>query len=145
MHKAVENLLTLIRKGKLLGPATFDGLNIDSCLDIRDQPPFDPQWMQVNEQIEAMAAADPIDEQTVAQISSVAEAAFKTTFKLSASSDLAGYISDDFELIAKALSLGFEHEWLNALLQSYCKGQFPKGELEPRPGRLADVLEHDFR
>ncbi len=54
--------------------------------------------------------------------------------------ELAPAISDDFDLIARALSIGFSDPWLNALFLSYSTGEFPCGHLEGVPGTLSELV-----
>ncbi len=136
----LEKLTVMIEKGRLLSPEMFGGLDIDAALDQRDSPEFDEHWMNIYNKVEEESSAEPLGERELSRVERAAEVAYKTSFQNSESPELAGYISDDFDLIAKALLLSFNDSWLNSLLASYCDGRFPKGKLEPVPGQLSAVL-----
>lgn len=53
----------------------------------------------------------------------------KETGEFTGDSDLAGYVSDDFGLIADARVLGYQDLWLDKLVACYEKGMIPCGSL----------------
>jgi hypothetical protein len=73
-------------------------------------------------------------------VESIREIAFKITYDSTESSDLASYISDDFGLIAEALFLNYNDDWLNALLKEYTKSKVPHNTLIPLKGKLEEFI-----
>ena len=63
-------------------------------------------------------------------IDELREWAFKRALVISSHADIAASVSDDFELIARALQVDWSDEWLAALWLEYRAGRFPCGELE---------------
>lgn len=61
-------------------------------------------------------------------IDKIREEAFRKTYRLTEESDLAGYVSDDFELFSKAIEWNDYNEWFNGLFERYVLGNFPCGE-----------------
>lgn len=52
-----------------------------------------------------------------------------TVYEKSEDDELAGYISDDFGLIADSRRLGYSDEWLDKLIACYEKERLPCGTL----------------
>src|SRR5262249_43961529 len=99
------------------------------------------RWMDVYRQVQALMNASEIGKAAEVGVNRLCELAYLQAFETWGSSDLAGYIADDFELIGNALAMGFTTPWLNALLHRYSNHRFPHGELEPRNGRLFEQLQ----
>ncbi len=115
------------------------GKNIDELLDLRDEDKFDKKWVDVYHQIENQK--DKIKNKKL--IDDIRKEAFLKAYSLFKSSDLASYVSDDFELISKALEIGYHNKWLNGLFQCYLSNIFPCGEIrrkkEDLPMRKKEV------
>lgn len=98
---------------------------VDEMLDSRDSHNFEKDWLQVSHEIEHREKLNPLPEPTLAELDKIRETAYKAVFSVTENSDLAAYVSDDFELIGKALALNFNDEWLTRLWSTYLKGSFP--------------------
>ena len=59
----------------------------------------------------------------------VREQEFQMIYEFTGNGDLAGYVSDDFGLIADAKLLGYEDLWLNKLCTCYENRTIPCGSL----------------
>lgn len=103
----------------------FSALDIDEVLDSRDDDAFDDQWSRVYGEIEALKppCSDPH------QNRDLRERAFRIVYRRSGSAELAGYLSDDFGLIADSMALGYSDRWLDRLIGCYQAGTVPFGEL----------------
>lgn len=138
---ALEKLSNLIISGCLLSEEVFIVDDLDSILDGREETTFDEQWIRnynvINEKREL------IDFKTKEIIDSIRESAYKITYNFIQSPDLAGHVSDDFGLIAEALVLNHNDEWLNALGKAYAENKIPYGILKPLKGKLIEVLLGD--
>lgn len=118
----VNTLLADLKEGRLLREQNFEGLDIEAVLDERDEAPFADHWMQAFEQCASDSAV--AEEEVLRQIR---ETAFKRTLTLTGEPELAGYVSDDFGLIASyLLQEGEQNSFVNQLLNSYTQGNMPR-------------------
>lgn len=102
----------------------LDALDIDAALDNRDEEGFDECWMKASVLTAENERTTP--RKDLHRINQIREKAFKLSYAATRYAELASCISDDFELIAKSLSLGKSDSWaINHLLNSYMKGIFP--------------------
>ena len=91
----------------------------DTELDARDADGFTEAWTASYDQVNAIADA----EDTI--IAEIRESVFKQVFRLTQNPDLAGYVSDDFGLVAMAFENKMDLAFITALWESYTKGIFP--------------------
>ena len=130
----IEILLKAVDDGALLGPNTFANLepeDVDEILNARDRPAFEVEWLRAAEQMDAVN----LSETEAAGLLHLREKTFRTTDRaFSDVSEASGYISDDFELIGKAIAGHRENEFLAGLLEGYLKGQIPHTVIVPSPG-----------
>jgi hypothetical protein len=134
----LEKLRDLLLSGSLLSKHTFDIDDIELLLDNRDISVFDNEWIRNYNEIKAMKTSIPPEVNKL--VESIREIAFKITYDSTESSDLASYISDDFGLIAEALFLNYNDDWLNALLKEYTKSKVPHNTLIPLKGKLEEFI-----
>ncbi len=100
----------------------------DDLLDARDGQPFDGEWMRCYSAVQDVEVEGELQTKNVT-IDELREWAFKRAYGLSGHAELAAYVADDFELIARALQADYSDEWLGALWQSYRAGRFPCGDI----------------
>jgi hypothetical protein len=120
MHP-IEMLLRAVNDGHLLGPETFADIASEEILAKRDSPEFEREWLRLFDQLKDTI----LNQDQVATLKRLRETAFKAAFRYTADADLSGYVSDDFELIAKGVTAGKEDNFLNTLLESYSIGRIP--------------------
>ena len=99
----------------------YEELDIDDILDKRESDPFDSEWMRVYRELKKGKKFDDTTE--------IEKKAFVTVYEKSHNDELAGYISDDFGLIADGKVLSYADEWLDKLAVCYEKAIIPCGEL----------------
>lgn len=102
----------------------YEELDIDEILDKRESDPFDSEWMRVYQAIKELKKGKKFDDTT-----DIEEKAYITVYEKSNNDELAGYISDDFGLIADSKTLNYSDEWLDKLVACYEKAIIPCGEL----------------
>lgn len=102
----------------------FEDQELDELLDEREIEEFEKQWLKCYEEIKQLEHKI----QGLELIDKIREEAFRKTDRRREDSDLAGYVSDDFELFSKAIELNYHNEWLDGLFESYVLGKFPCGE-----------------
>lgn len=122
----LQKIIKRIEKKGIFSQDRFENSDIDMLLDLREEEPFDSEWMRVFYILEQKE----ISESEKYDIERIREKAYLVTYEVSGSSYIAGYVSDDFEIIAKAYIIGLNDKWLNALIWSYTMNEFPCGDLK---------------
>lgn len=114
----------------LLGKVDFSAPGLaDDLLDARDNQHFDEQWMRVYSAVQDTEVEGELQTKN-AMIDELREWAFKHAHGVSGNAEIAGYVADDFEILARALQANYSDEWLGVLWQEYREGRFPCGELD---------------
>lgn len=135
--KINECLYNMLKEG-LFRIELFKEKDIDELLDLRDVKEFDKRWMEVYKHLELLR--DEIKDRKL--IDDIRKEAFFKANSLSNSSEFAGYVSDDFELISEALEIGYNNKWLNGLFNCYLSNKFPCGQIEMYEKDLASQVEN---
>ncbi|MBR3823615.1 MAG: hypothetical protein IKJ39_00285 [Lachnospiraceae bacterium] len=117
---------TLIEK---LEQIDFGTLDIDEILDNRDAKVFDAEWIRVYEVVEAIKNNENYSEVEKQNNTKIRERVFLMIYEYTKDADLAGYISDDFGLIADAKLLGYNDVWLDKMVSCYENSIIPCGSL----------------
>lgn len=131
----LQNLKELLENGQIIHFGKMSEEEIAAMLDSRDREDFEGEWLRVFNELE-----DQADFQD-ANIEKIREAAYKKSFEATNHSELAAYVADDFELIAKSLEIGYNDEWLNSLFLSYLQGVFPHSKLPLKKSGVELMLE----
>lgn len=139
MTKQLQKIIHLINTGNLLSTKIFSAIDIDDALDRRDSEPFDSHWISAFNETESIYKKMALNEQVIASINKIRELAFKAVNE-AADSEIAAYVSDDFELIAKSVVINSTNLWVSALFSTYISGNFPYGDLEPQRTEIAHLL-----
>lgn len=113
----------------LLKQIDFSTLDIDELLDNRDAAVFDAEWIRVYNAVESLKNVENYSYIEKNRNSEVREQVFRIIYELSNAGDLAGYVSDDFGLIADAELLGYKDSWLDKLRSCYENKTIPCGRL----------------
>lgn len=116
-----KQMLELLDK---LSQINYEELDIDDFLDQRDSDPFDSEWVRVYQSLEELKKG-----KTVEDTREIEKKAYITVYEKSEDDELAGYVSDDFGLIADSKRLGYSDEWLDKLISCYENARIPCGEL----------------
>ncbi|MFB6363462.1 hypothetical protein ACFCP7_05275 [Paenibacillus elgii] len=117
---AASEILSTLVDGAFLERVFNKEVDWDAELDARDEAEFAETWRSSYDKLEAI---DPSEDTVIREIR---ETVFKQTFQITQSPELAGYVSDDFGLIAKAFENKIDIEFVNHLWDSYMKGCFPR-------------------
>lgn len=133
----MQALLKKLQESNLFNTKNFQQLEIDDALDMRDEPDFEDDWMRVSDALEEMECSA----EDATMIKEICKQAFLAVYHVTESGELAGYVSDDFELIAKAALSGYEDAWLNALIFTYAEGRFPYEALKPAECSLNEAMQ----
>jgi hypothetical protein len=98
---------------------------LQRMLNTRDSLEFDHKWTEACQRVAQAEVIHNLEEEDVDTIAEIREIAFKRAYEVCQSSELSGYVSDDFDMIARAVRAGCLDGWLNELWSSYRSGQFP--------------------
>lgn len=134
-NERLNNLQELLENGQIIHFGKMSEEEIAEMLDNRDREEFEGEWLRVFHKLEDQ------NDFNSATITKIRETAFKKTFEITKNGELAGYVADDFELIAKSLQSGFDDEWLNSLFLSYLQGIFPHSKLTLKKSGVELMLE----
>lgn len=107
-----------------LSKVDFEGFDPDDFLAQRESNPFDGEWMRVYQAIEALKKDHVVDSTREFE-----KKAYITVYEKTEADEVAGYIADDFGLIADSKSLGYSDEWLDKLIFCYKNARIPYGKL----------------
>lgn len=133
---AVQRLISSIGRGAVLNQTTFESLDSVAALGGRDDRAFEAEWLRVHEALTAL----PLNPEAEEQVTRLCEAAFKRIYEVSEDPELAGEVSDDLDLVGRALTHHWNDPWLNGLLRTYLQHGFPHGSIEPVPGTIDDLI-----
>jgi wyosine [tRNA(Phe)-imidazoG37] synthetase (radical SAM superfamily) len=124
--KVREKLTTIldeiiIKLGNLNEEAIYE------ILDSREIDLFDNNWVGAYEALKQQLETLNENEKKELDefLEEIRKEAFIKTMKASKSSDLAAYVSDDFEMIGKALIIEFTNSFIDSLLNIYDSGIVP--------------------
>lgn len=104
---------------------SMKNIDLDELLDLRDVEVFESEWIRVYDNLAEVV----LETNQKKEVDEIRKLSFIKAYNMFESSDIAACISDDFELICKAYISGYEDNWLNSLIMSYVRGEFPCGEL----------------
>ena len=121
----LDKLKVKIETNQIIKKGFFDDYDLDMLLDMRDDEEFDSEWIRVYDILNQVE----MEQNTKKAIDDIREKSFLIAYNLSDSSDIASCVSDDFEIICKAYVLDYNDNWLNSLIMSYARGEFPCGKL----------------
>lgn len=96
-----------------------------SCLDERDRSPFDSEWVKADKLISGEVAKHPEKKSIEDLTDKYRKLFFDKVIRATGSSDLAAYVSEDFELIVGAAKLSIPNRFILTLLESYEKDIVP--------------------
>ena len=122
----LNNLLIEVESNRVIRVPLFENCDLEELLDMRDDEEFDSEWMRVYDALNEFEIGDFEKK----KIDDIREKSFLKAYNLSESSDIAGCVSDDFEIICKAYLTNYNDMWVNSLIMSYVNGKFPCGRLE---------------
>lgn len=118
-------LLQAIQKTPFFPPEYYAHLDEATVLNQRDAAPFDTHWVAAFNEIESAWQAFKADQSTKNLVQNLRKHSFMAVSRATQQSEIAGYVADDMELIAKAQLLGMQSPFVACLWQVYLAGQFP--------------------
>ena len=138
---ALQNIEQLVFANALPAEQAFDAVDYNALLDARDADEFSIPWADAWDLATKAFDASTTNQKIKERLDSVREHIFKRIYNLTQNSDLASYISDDFDLIIKCLATNTQNAWVNALWLTYKEGGIPSSNLVQVPGDLTSIIE----
>jgi hypothetical protein len=140
MAGTLQDLKSHLEGNTIFNKNIFADIDYNAVLDERDKPPFDTEWVRVDKVVNSTKKDNRLSDDQWQLIDEIRYIAFMKTGEFAGQHEICSYISDDFGLIATALALGYEDDWLNALWASFKGGKIPCGELESVEGSLGALI-----
>lgn len=126
--ETLKRLLDEITSGELILARTFVRDDLEQILDRRDEGAFEKPWLACSERItSAWEQAEPAED-VKGLMDEVRKQSFLVVSRATHQHEIASYVSDDFELIAKSIALGLGDAYAEALLATYRAGGIPRAE-----------------
>lgn len=123
----VREKLTTILDEIIIKLGSLDEEAVYEILDSRETEPFDSNWVRAYEALKQQLENFNENEKKELDefLEEIRKDAFIKTMKAYQSSDLAAYVSDDFEMIGTALIIEFSNSFIDSLLNLYDLGIVP--------------------
>jgi hypothetical protein len=126
MPQSPKEMTTAILAGALLPPSMFEQLDCNAILDARDaDAAYERDWLLAHDEQKARWMATGANLTETADVDALRRGAFLAVYAVTKHPELAGEISDDFELIAWAALLRAENPFVECLWGSYSVGAVP--------------------
>lgn len=133
----IESLLDLARGGQIVTPSMFEGEDLDSLMDSRDEEAFDSKWCEAFSRLEDIELAET-EEQLMNEL---CEVLFKAVYDLTENCELPAAVSDDFELITKAWTADLDSPWVCGVSKCYQRNKFPCGTILEEGGKVRESFD----
>jgi hypothetical protein len=117
---SADDIRTQISDPRFLEAVFNKEVDWDAELDARDADNFADAWNASYDKVHASGLAE---NQVIEEIR---ESAYKQTYRITQNPDLAGYVSDDFGLMAMAFEHKIDLAFIHTLWDFYVKGAFPR-------------------
>tara|TARA_Y100000296_G_C5158244_1_gene250371 strand:+ start:535 stop:951 length:417 start_codon:yes stop_codon:yes gene_type:complete len=137
------NILNRLEVLVLSGRLDFEflsGVDCESLLDDRDSDPFDSKWVEEFKIVSDIFSSKYKTKEDEERIERIREIVFKMVSTITGGGEIASYISDDFELIAKAAFIDYDSSWVGALLESYMNFKIPQGQLDENSKSVSEII-----
>lgn len=129
--REVKEWLRIHQDSLLTGLDGVDDDFVNDLLDNRDSDPFDSQWVIADGVLEEYKKS--LNSTAVVELNRfsamIGKKYYSMAIKKTHSSDLAGYVSDDFRLICETLACSIGNTFVFSLVGTYLAGGIPKNGL----------------
>lgn len=121
----IENVLELIKSGQLV--SSFNELNDwDAILDERDKnPDFESAWRKCFDEIERAWEKAAVSSEVSLMIETIRCEVFLDVSRATNQHEIASYVSDDFDIIARSSVLKWNDSFIEHLWNTYQSGEIP--------------------
>ncbi|WOO43079.1 hypothetical protein [Rubellicoccus peritrichatus] len=125
--KQLDTILESILKRTYLSDYCFASKDLDGILDRREDEGFEKEWIDSHKRIEAKFSDSNLSEETKEKIEEIRKESFLATSRATEQHEIASYVSDDFDLIAKNIALGLADPFIDSLFEKYIQDKLPEG------------------
>ena len=132
LHKLLEK----IKNNCIITKQLFEDYNLGDVLNLRDNDIFDSKWVELYNSLEKLEVSND----SLKLINEIKKEIFIKVCNISEDSELASYISDDFELICKAYIFNINNNWLNSIIYLYANNIIPCGNIDVIESNIKEVL-----
>jgi hypothetical protein len=139
--RELQDILDTIKSGRLLSRDWIAIVDCDAILDARDaNADFENNWLRLKEEVDRRWV-DIRADRTLAQLAEeIRKQAFLAISEATRQHEIASYVSDDFDLIARGLAVKMSDTFLFQLLDCYRRNEIPTSVEAPGyDERYADV------
>ncbi len=126
METSLPDLLSAINDGRVLTPDVFGKIDCDEILNSRDNDgDFDAQWNKTFTSLEKDWSDRDVPQEIEQMTEEIREISFEIANHATEQHELASYISDDFDLFARAIVLERNDSFVETLWDAYENGEIP--------------------
>jgi hypothetical protein len=123
---SLEDILARVDGGSLVPTDYYRTLDCDAVLDARDSDgEFESAWLALREEIEEAWMFMPVSAAVSDTITRISREVFAAVSQATSQHEIASYVSDDLDLIARGKVLGLSNPLLSWLSEAYDRGHFP--------------------
>lgn len=118
----LDQLLAAINDGSMLPPEVYSELDLDTILDNRDSnEAFEQSWLLASAEISQRWDVAPHHREKEILVETIRKQSFMQVSDATHQHEIASSVSDDFELIAKAIALNLKNVFVTHMFECYCK------------------------
>lgn len=125
--KQLDTILESILQKDLLSDHCFASQDLDEILDRRDKESFEKKWIESHRLVEARFSESSQPHEIKEKIEEIRKESFLATSRATEQHEIASYVSDDFDLIAKNIALELADPFLDSLFKIYIQDKLPEG------------------
>ncbi len=126
MDRSLDTIMLGIADGTLIPAGYYAELDCDDILNRRDDDDeFVEEWSRLFEEVKQQWDEADIAVEAREQAEELRQAAFLAVGEATNNHEIAGYVSDDIDLITRAELLGMSAPLLDRLWDAYQGGAFP--------------------
>lgn len=133
--RIIAFLFKFINSDAFLEKIESNELEYEKILLERESDPFDTDWMNSFEAVEALGL--DVSSEMKEKINQIRKQSYLRCYGITKNADLSGYVSDDFELICNG---GDCNSWVRGLFEIYLSGAIPSGKVENSRKNLEELL-----
>lgn len=109
----------------LLGALTTSVDEQNAMIHTRDADAFDAQWVRAYNAVEQAERNRQLEAESENAIDELREETFLKALAKTSHDEIAAYVADDFDLLARAVVADYRDSWLDWLWAEYQSGRFP--------------------
>jgi hypothetical protein len=136
----LDSIILRIKEGSLLPAKYYAELDIDAALNARDtNEQFSAAWNKLYHQVDVLWRNAEARTALQTSVEAVRRESFIRVSQHTHQHEIASYVSDDLDLIARAKVVGVTDPFLEQLWNIYKKGEFPAPQT-PAEGKACPTV-----